>query len=232
MPIEVTKEQLDLIKASNLFFGLPCYGGMVTEGVMMSMIQWAGIAHQNKLNYTIESLTNESLIPRGRNSLVAKFLANPAKPTHLMFIDSDIVFDPSDILKLIYADKDVIGGLYPKKTLPVQYVYNPLGNSVNKFMDGIVQLTNIGSGFMLIKRDVIQKLIRIYPELHYQDSIGLDLNLAPYKYALFDTHIDKDTNEYLSEDYYFCKLVRSIGLDVWTDTSVKLGHMGYHAFKE
>ena len=82
----------------------------------------------------------------------------------------------------------------------------------------------------MIKREVIETLIRAHPNLHYQDAIGLDEKYSPFKYALFDTCIDPHTKEYLSEDYYFCKLWRDFGGEIWADLSISLSHSGYYKF--
>ena len=84
---------------------------------------------------------------------------------------------------------------------------------------------------MLVKREVLENMIAAHPELHYQDNIGLDPKYDPFKYALFDTEIDPDTKEYLSEDYLFCKRWRAMGGKIFADLSITLTHMGYHSFR-
>ena len=71
---------------------MPCYGGQLTESTFMSYIKWANAARQLGLDWTVETMTNESLISRARNTLTAKFLHNK-ESTHLMFIDTDLGFD-------------------------------------------------------------------------------------------------------------------------------------------
>ena len=70
----------------------------------------------NKLQFTVETMANESLVTRARNNPIAKGMATDSN--HLMFVDADIGFDFTDVVKMLIADKDVIGGLYPKKDLP------------------------------------------------------------------------------------------------------------------
>lgn len=226
--MEITQQQLDFIRKTRVHFCVPCYGGMLTEGFFISMLKFMALANRFQLNFTVDTMVNESLIPRGRNSLVAKFLAFEPKSSHLMFVDADIAFEPEEMLKLIVADKDVVGGLYPKKALPVQYVVNKVPNSTKE--GNLVSVSNLGTGFMLIKREAIEKLIRSRPDLHYRDEIGLDPKFAPYKYALFDTQIDPTTKEYLSEDYFFCKLWREHGGQIWADLTIKLDHVGHYKF--
>ena len=227
--MNITTEQLDFLRNTRIHFCVPCYAGLVNEGFFISMLKFMAAANKLGLNFTVDTMVNESLIPRGRNSLVAKFLAFEPKSTHLMFVDADIGFEPEEILKLMLADKDVAGGLYPKKALPIQYVVNKVPNST-KEGENLVEVANLGTGFMLIKRQVIETMIRTRPDLHYVDAIGLDPKFDPYKYALFDTIIDPDTREYLSEDYFFCKLWRGMGGKIWADLSIKLDHMGYYKF--
>jgi hypothetical protein len=202
---------------------------MVTEAFFISMLKFMAAANRLGLNFTVDTMVNESLIPRGRNSLVAKFMAFEPKSTHLMFIDADIGFEPEEVLKLILANKDVCGGLYPKKSLPISYVVNKVPNSRTE--GNLVTVSNLGTGFMLIKREVLEKLMRLHPNLHYCDDIGLDPKYAAYKYGLFNIEIDPVTKELLSEDYYFCKLWRQAGGDIWADLSVRLDHTGYFKFQ-
>jgi hypothetical protein len=151
------------------------------------------------------------------------------KSTHLMFIDADIGFEPEEIFKLILADKDVVGGLYPKKALPISYVVNKVPDAEKE--GNMVEVLNLGTGFMLIKREVLEKMIEANPQLHYIDNIGLDPKYAPFKYALFDTEIDPSTTEYLSEDYLFCKRWREMGGKIWADLTITLNHCGYFTFR-
>lgn len=227
--MQISETDLKKLQAARLHFCIPCYGGQLNEGCFISMLKYMATAQRLGLNFTIDTMVNESLIPRGRNSLVAKMLYFEPKSTHLMFIDSDIGFEPEEIFKLILADKDVSGGLYPKKALPISYVVNKVPNAEKE--GNLVEVMNLGTGFMLIKREVLESMIKQHPELHYQDNIGLDPKYDPFKYALFDTEIDPVTKEYLSEDYLFCKRWREMGGKIWADLSITLTHMGYHSFR-
>ena len=73
----------------HVYFALPCYGGLIYESCFMSLLRFTTLAARAGLEWTVDTMVNESLIPRGRNNLVAKFLSNP-HATHLMFIDADI----------------------------------------------------------------------------------------------------------------------------------------------
>jgi hypothetical protein len=227
--MELTPEQIKKLQTTRIHFCIPCYGGQINEGCFISMLKYMATAQRLALNFTIDTMVNESLVCRARNSLVAKMLYFEPKSTHLMFVDADIGFEPSEIFKLILSDKDVVGGLYPKKALPISYVVNRVPDAEKN--GNLVEVMNLGTGFMLIKREVIEKMIAENPDLHYIDAIGLDPKYDPFKYALFDTEIDPDTREYLSEDYLFCKRWRAMGGKIWADLSITLNHIGHYTFR-
>ena len=88
----------------HIHFLIPCYGGMINEQTFMGFMKWTQTAKQFGINWTIETIVNESLITRGRNTLVSKFLINDTS-THLMFIDADIGWEPWHLLALMMAKK-------------------------------------------------------------------------------------------------------------------------------
>jgi hypothetical protein len=101
-------------KNYHIFIGTPCYGGMCHVNYVVRLMNTQQLLAQLGIQCTVEFMKNESLITRARNNMVAKFMHNP-EITHLMFIDADITWHPMDIVKLLAADKDVVGGIYPKK---------------------------------------------------------------------------------------------------------------------
>jgi hypothetical protein len=221
-------EQAQTIQKSFLAICTPCYGGQVMEKHYVSMISYTIACMKNNMTFSVETLANESLVTRARNNLVAKMMMNP-KATHLMFIDADVGFDTESVYKLIAHNKDVIGGIYPKKTFQADYVFNPTPNA--KREGDLIEVDDIGTGFLLIKREVIQKMFDSFPDLKYRNNINIDPNAEPFMYALFDTLIDKQTNTYLSEDYTFCERWRGLGGKIYADTSIELTHTGYYSFK-
>jgi hypothetical protein len=232
--MNITQEQVDFLRKQHIQFALPCYAGMCYESLMTSMIKFVIYAQRIGLQFSIDTMTNESLISRARNHLVAKFLENSAA-TRLMFIDSDIGFDPEHIFKLILHDKDLVGGLYPKKTLPPDFVVNCNPECVDekgqiKVIDGMIPVSRLGTGFMLIKREVFNKMMVAYPQTKFTNNIGLDPKYNPFCYALFDCAISPDTMEYLSEDWLFCARARAIGIEIFADPTIRLNHNGTFCF--
>jgi hypothetical protein len=219
-------EVLNYLRTTHVHFCLPMYNGVCNESTFISMVKFTIIAAKLGINYSIDTMVNESLITRGRNNLVAKFIFNEAA-THLMFIDTDLGFDAESILRLLCANQDVVGGVYPMKRIPIRYVINTVPNPV---VNGdLVEVSTLGTGFMLVKRSVIESMIAAHPELKYRDNIGIGAQYEPHMYGLFDTMIDPDGN-YLSEDWTFCYLWRMMGGKVFADTGIRLDHTGYHKY--
>ena len=225
---------MEVVRKNNVFFATPCYGGLVTDQYFLSMFRLTQELIKYNVNFRITTLRNESLVPRARNILNAMFL-EAKECTHLMFIDADIEFDPEAVIRMIAMDKDLITGAYPKKTLPVDYAINL------KFADqqkqqvrvdlGAVEVLDASTGFWLMKRNVVEKMIKAYPELYYVNDSSIDPKFNQYCYSFFDTIHDPDDNRYLSEYYTFCRRWQKIGGKIWLDPNTKLNHIGSYTFE-
>jgi hypothetical protein len=222
----------ELTKQS-IFFATPCYGGMMTDQYHLSMFRLAETLRRYQISHQVTTLRNESLITRGRNILTAMFLASNC--THLMFIDADIEFEAEDVIKLIRMNESLAVGAYPKKTLPIQYAVNlkivdPTTGRVNIKGDA-VEVLDASTGFFLIKRSTIEKMVLAHPELHIKNDSSIDPSLNKHCYALFDTLLDPVDNRYLSEDYTFCRRWQALGGSIWLHTKIKLNHVGSYTFE-
>ena len=211
---------------THIHFGIPCYGGQITEPTFTSFLKFILIAQRVGLNWSLDTMVNESLVTRARNNLMAKMMTNKTA-THFMFIDADIRFRAEDILAMIVTEKDVIGGLYPKKSLPISYVINVEPGT--KIENGIFKVDTMGTGFMMFKRHVYEKLIEAHPETKYVDDVGLGKQFEPNMYSIFDTIID-EKGHYLSEDWTFCRRWAAIGGEIYAHAGVLLNHSGFYEF--
>ena len=253
---------IGLLRNKHVFIATPCYGGQIGEPYFRSMMRLAILCSKYEIPYTVSTLANESLVTRGRNTLVSFFMENKSA-THLFFIDADIEFQPEDLLRMVAYDKPITVGAYPKKAINWDSILlaarNPdleetadsiEGHSSNyvvnfdflkdengnrtpqvQIVDNLVRLKDAGTGFMCIKKDVIQKMMDAHPELKYNNDINVDKKFEPFMYALFDTMIDPESRRYLSEDYTFCRLWQMMGGDVYLDPRTALNHVGHYTFR-
>lgn len=250
-----------LLRSKHIFIATPCYGGQIGEPYFRSMMRLAILCNKYDIPFTVSTLANESLITRGRNTLVSFFMENP-QATHLFFIDADIEFNAEDLLRMVAYDKPVIVGAYPKKAVnwnsiitaarnnPEETADTIEGHSSNyvvnfdflntedgqrtnqvQILDNLVKLKDAGTGFMCIKKEVIQQLFDAHPEFKYANDINVDNKFEPFMYALFDTMIDPESRRYLSEDYTFCRLWQNLGGEVYLDPRTALNHVGHYTFR-
>jgi GT2 family glycosyltransferase len=252
--IENDKVTIDLsfLRGMNIFFATPCYGGVVTDQYFLSMFRLSQVLMQHGIRFRITTLRNESLITRARNILTAMFLED-SSCTHLMFIDADIEFDPDSVIRMLAMDKDIIAGAYPKKTInwgnvkaaaksDVEHIstygadyainlkFDPTTKKVRTHM-GAVEVLDASTGFFIVKREVIERMISEHPELHYKNDSSIDEKFNQYCYALWDTEIDPIDRRYLSEDYAFCRRWQRMGGEIWVDPNTKLNHVGSFTFE-
>jgi hypothetical protein len=233
---------------AKLLIGTPCYNGAVTMQYMSSMLRLQQMLAQERSEFSLAMTGSESLITRARNFIVSQFLGRP-QFTHLLFIDADIGFDPAVVSRYIKADKDIVAGIYPIKGLDLDAIrgLNP-GQSVATTLhyavklqdgevpnsDGFAKAEYAATGFMLIRRNVLEKMAAKHPELKYQHSFTGDKAATPddvsHLYALFDTSLDRDQGLYLPEDYTFCKRWRVMGGEIWVDVRSKFTHVGSYSF--
>lgn len=249
--------RIEDLRKCRLMICTPMYGGQCNGMFMKSCLDLQGLCAQYGIQIRFSFLFNESLITRARNYLADEFLRSDA--THLLFIDSDINFNPQDVLALAALDKDIIGGPYPKKSinwkninaaakrnadndkfepgslegLVGDYVFNPVPGTKQFKVTEPLEVMEIGTGFMMVKRDVFNKFKEEYPHLSYKpDHLGqANFDGSRYIHAYFDTVIDPDSHRYLSEDYMFCQYARAIGISVWLCPWMRTGHVGTYTFQ-
>ncbi len=236
-----------------ILIGTPCYGGLVVQGYMESVIQLMGYASRNDFDVSLALLGGDSLITRSRNKLVATFLDMP-QATHLMFIDADISFHPEDIHRMLKFDHEVVAGMYPVKNFDWEKVRNtmtpdmpldklaetglhfvglPCPEKDREHRNGFVTGVYAGTGFMLIRRSCLERMIFAYSQTKYSLAhvYPIPKERSENQYALFDCMIEPGTNIYLSEDFTFCRRWRDIGGKIWLDPQSRLTHYGTFRFQ-
>lgn len=217
----------------------PAYGGQVTESYFQSVIGLLNSAYARGIQVDVLTVTNESLITRGRNEIVATFMAGDW--TDLLWVDADVSFNPEHAWRLLESPHDVCATPYAMKGLNWEAAAQATDSEsarqaailsvINHKPDarqegGFVTVLEAGTGFMRVTRAALEKLIAAHPETRYEregDGPGRT------RWALFDCAIVD--GRYLSEDYLFCRRWQALGGEVWVDyASPNLGHQGSYTF--
>jgi len=258
MAFEV-KVSIEELRKRKLFLATPMYGGNCVGMYTRAVADLAAICAKYGIPLQLYFLFNESLITRARNYCADEFLRSDA--THMLFIDSDIGFNPQDVLALLAmqdddSDYDVIGAPYPKKCISWEkiklavdkgiadedpnklekfvgdYVFNPRNGQREIPIGEPVEVMEMGTGFMMIRRKTFHKYKEVFPHLHYKpDHIRTDAFDGTREImAYFDCIIDPVSKRYLSEDYMFCYNVQKAGMKVWFCPWMQTQHVGTYVF--
>jgi hypothetical protein len=253
------KVEISELQKRKLFVAAPMYGGQCAGMFTRSIADLSAICTKYNIPLQLYFLFNESLITRARNYCADEFLRSEA--THLMFIDSDIGFNPQDVLALLAlmtddSPYDVMGGPYPKKCISWEkikmavdkgvadkdpnvlekyvgdYVFNPKGNQREIKISEPVEVLEIGTGFMMIRRKTFEDYKKAFPHQSYKpDHVRTEhFDGTREIMAYFDCIIDPESKRYLSEDYMFCYNVQKMGGRVWFCPWMQLQHVGSYVF--
>jgi hypothetical protein len=220
----------DYLKTTKVHIAMPCYGGQLTESTFMSYIKFANMARQLGVDWTLETMVNESLISRARNTLTAKFL-HAKDSSHLFFCDADIGWEAWHLLVLLNRTLDpkikMIGGLYPMKIFPLKWVVNGF-EGAEEGPDALQEVSKTGTGFLLTNREVFSVMDKHPSVKPYKNDIGIDPVYDQYLKTYWDTAVRQ--GRYYSEDWTACENFRDMGGQVWVDKRVLLRHSGHTTF--
>ena len=214
-----------------LMIGLPCMGGIVSEKTTLGLFNLGIKLVRHDIHHGLLTLTNSSLITQAR-SKVANFFINNTEHEYLFFLDSDIGFNPEDVLKLMSHRVPIVSGAYPMKIIPERYCVDVV--QPEQRHGDLLKINGNGMGFVLIHRQVFLDIARANPGLKYipsdyhSDTLHTEKELNN-SYHFFLEHPSE--NGFMSEDKAFFHRAKQVGYDVWLDTTIKLNHTGYHIYQ-
>jgi hypothetical protein len=235
--------------AINLVVATPCFGGQISVLYAASLFKLQTLLRAyGDVNLKLIFKDGDALITRARASLISQFLDDPSA-THLLFIDADIGFEPEQVLRLLQCGAEMCAAVYPikridwdkvKKTIDnarpnpaaasLQYVFEVEDPDAVVASAGFVKVRYAGTGFLMVRRQALEKMCAQYPQLKFKRDHSLDAaSASDNRFALFECMIAED-GTYLSEDFAFCKRWIDIGGEIWADLNSKLKHIGPMAF--
>lgn len=237
-----------------LLVATPLYDGAQAD-YLRAVVGLTGAAQRAGVECAFAWLSNNASISRARNVLTGAFLQSNA--THMMFVDGDIGFSPDEVIDcLVRMQADpalaVMGAPCPKRTINWQLVAaaaakglaagNPaaleqyagvfaldlLDPQASFRLDQPTELARLGTGLMIIRRDVFESLCQRHPELRYvPDALDRESGLVgDTLYALFQPLTDPDSGQMMSDDYAFCRRARDAGFRIWLAPWMRTSHTG------
>lgn len=221
------------LRGRNVYIATPCHGGQVRAEYHMASVATMREFAPRGIGVEIGMVPDESLVPRARNILVSKFLQSNCDS--LLFIDADMGWKPDDVLRLLAWsndwDKAVVGAAGVRRSDPPSFCVNFLGEPGSTVKvcpkTGCLSVRHLGTGFILMRREAIERVMRLHPELAYEerDRSG---QVQGTHHALYNMHLENGSC--YSEDYRFCDLWRQAGGEVWVDPEISLQHIGFKSY--
>jgi hypothetical protein len=249
---------IDDLRKAKIFVATPCYGGMTSGTYTKSVGDFSSFFTKYGIEYKFFFIFNESLVQRARNYCVDEFLRSDCThllfiDADIGFSPEDVV----NLMAVQISDPEkysVVAATYPKKTIcwdkvitmvnndtenkltpkdvaaigASDKVFNLLPNVQSYAINEPLEVSETGTGFMMIPRETFTKYKTDYPQYSYlpdhikTKNFGGDHEIM----AFFDCSIDPESKRYLSEDYHFCHNVRKIGMKVWVLPWINLSHFG------
>ena len=235
----------------SIFVATPCYGGQAFTTYVSSLLALQRACIERNVPVHVELGGGDALIPRARGIMAAKFLER-SDYSHLLFIDADMGFTPDQVFRLLDSGLDVVGGVYPAKkidwaaarrawekgTEDVAAASHPYvvrflpseTNAVEVDNAGFGPVAYVGTGFLMIRRAALRRLTDAHPELRARHGDVTDAAMDE-AVMLFETMIESDTGQYLSEDYAFCRRWRDLGGTIHADFTGRFTHVGHMAHR-
>lgn len=206
----------------HLFVAILCYSGWVHNRCMQSILELFSdcIENRREMKFSLGILPGEIFVGHGRNRLTQIFLESTA--THMLMLDTDIAFKPKHVFRMLDFDVDVVGGSYSYRKFPPERV-GDLDADFPEGINGFRRATVVPAGFMLIKHEAIEKMVKVFPDQRYVDD-------GKMYDGLWNTCFDQNSRM-MGEDTTFCARVLASGLEVWVDLESKVSHIGEFSFE-
>lgn len=212
------------VNGMSVCFAIPCYQGTVPIDLMASFMRTVDLLKSKGVSVAFISERENGLIDSARNRLVHRFL-HETDCQKLFFIDSDIVWDAEDALKLLCFSKDhrMLCGTYQARKDPPTYFLGlpdepPVQNNY-----GLIPITGVGFGFVLLDRDVFVKM-KPTTKTYFDKEDELSRYFA---IELQENEEVAGQLQYVGEDMYFVRrAVFEYGEEMWLDPTIKLKHYG------
>jgi hypothetical protein len=201
-----------------LFLATPTYGG--TEPIFTyALAETVAALVRAGIDYELAIYAGDCHVDDARNRLVRQFLMGDC--TDLIFLDSDLRWQPEDLIKLAEYGRDVVAGTYPLKqteeNFPVRFLTE--GGPITLEYDGLIEVDGVPTGFLRIRRHVLETMAELAPKYYGRADAGQ----APTP-LIFERTLEDGRR--FGGDYTFCRKWRAMGGKIYVTPELVMEHAG------
>ena len=213
-----------------IFIATPCYGGLVYSSYTQSLLYTCMLLSSKNIKYEVKFINNQ-IVTRARNMLCSLFMADDSF-THMLFIDADVVWQPSNVLMLLEHNLECVIGVYPNKRYiktnddEIGLMPSSVFMKNDEKYENLLNVKYAAAGFMLLKKSALKRIEKDVQTFELPGASDEKVQLYNY----FDCNVVD--NDYLTEDYYFSYLFNKNGGNIYADKRIQLKHIGMHEYGE
>lgn len=211
-----------------LWIAIPAYTGQITVETAHCLFIEIYAAFERKYGFCAEFVPYNPMIHYVRNYLCRKFLETDY--TDMIFVDSDVGWQPGALCDLATYPVDIVGAIYPHRgeplSFPIRYIDERAELSGTEFPGcarPLLEVAGLPAGCMRISRNALEVIAARFPQSVYNDMEG---NLT---HAYFE--FSKERGGFNGEDWHFCDVARDAGLKIWCDPEIAMTHTGTKVFR-
>lgn len=212
--------------APRLMIGTPCYNGMIHQDYVKSVIEFSQLG----IPIAYVHIGNESLITRGRNTIISLYYNNRNNFDYLLFVDADIYLPPSGLITLIQADRDVVAAPVPMKGLDASgKKYYNIGNVIER--GDVAKVEHVGAAVFMLSTKAVEALVNDCikeNKVYDPNPLGRGGVQQETQYDVFS--VGTIDNHYYSEDFFVCRKLKQLGFDINLCTTIDVRHNGMYVF--
>jgi hypothetical protein len=206
-----------------VMIGTPCYDGRLDVWYVNALMNTIKMAIERDIEITPMWVSFDALLQRARNDTI--HIALESGFDDLIWIDSDIEWQPEQFFKLLDYPVDVVGGTYRKKGDREEYVLRQLNKKPSDSETGLIEVDGLGTGFVKFSKSAMQHLWDVSkPYLDPKDD--------KERRMIFDVVIQNvdGVDQMISEDIHAFNKLKDGGFQIWLDPEITCNHIGPYKF--
>ena len=220
--------------AKHVFIFIPAFGNTLTTTTFLSVLQLQQVLASKAINTSVSALSFPD-IAELRSMAATIWYDTMPQCEYLLFIDSDMGFQPDLVLDMILFDHPIVGSIYPQRRYPVSWAGSGNGGPTAERRGNFMKVEGVGMGCCLIRRDVMTTLMERMPKLidnriSLHPAAGILQSVGANRLIRAFEKLDLPERGIVSEDLSFCIRWNQCGGETWAAINYHISHVGMHDF--